>query len=116
VIAVLPKGSFFGDYQILFQITSNVSFKVPSGIDVQLMVLKKNTFLSLCSEYPRYASFLRQRALQRRCYFQELIDQAPKKVAPAENNLSLEIFDGHAENVSQLTIIKTDNRLDVIEE
>mmetsp|Transcript_4810 Transcript_4810/g.4463 ORF Transcript_4810/g.4463 Transcript_4810/m.4463 type:complete len:153 (-) Transcript_4810:304-762(-) len=66
----LPQYSYFGDYQVLYDLHSNIVFK--TGTEYQLtrfMCIKKKVFLALCELYPTTAENLRIRALERRFEF-----------------------------------------------
>ena len=86
-ILYLPKFSYFGDYQILFNLKSNLEFKTfsPDSLDnkaiksqlntlpyIIFMCVKDETFQDLCSLFPLTAKNLKQKALERR---KRLIDQ-----------------------------------------
>jgi hypothetical protein len=93
---ILPKGSFFGDYQIFFDLKSAYTFKTlwpndyskylpqddSSGDDDEVkpsdkvdenntfcMCVKKNFLLELCELYPETAINLKFRALERRHFY-----------------------------------------------
>jgi len=69
----LHEGSFFGDYQILFEMHSNFSYVAdPSAKeDTWCMSCNKDTFLMALVEFPNYQEFLTNRALMRRNHFKK---------------------------------------------
>jgi hypothetical protein len=70
--AILPEGSFFGDYQILFNIPSNYDFFTMNVGETWLMSISAENFLESTDVFPDYLQFLQQRALLRRNHFKEL--------------------------------------------
>lgn len=79
----LPKYSFFGDYQILFDLRANYSIKVTGkeeyGPDTVFskqektfcLCVNKDIFEHLCTQYPKSKYMIQQRALERRRVFME---------------------------------------------
>jgi hypothetical protein len=77
---ILPKHSFFGDYQMLFELKSVYNYKTYVKYDRTLspcqneaqqattvfMCLNKNVFKDLCELYPKTADNLKLRGLERR--------------------------------------------------
>lgn len=86
-ILYLPKYSYFGDYQILFNLKSNIVFKtlnnIPSEKDVNsgfqdnnlpdiiFMCVEKNMLNKLCDLFPQTAENIKRRALERRKRFMQ---------------------------------------------
>lgn len=81
-ILYLPKYSYFGDYQILYELKSNLVFKtVASSQDdkkngttektpeVIFMCIKQEDLLNLCALFPQTAENIKKRALERRHRF-----------------------------------------------
>ena len=69
IIAELPTNSFFGDYQILMDTRSNVSFEAPQDEKVICYTIDKTLFLNLVSKYPDHQQFYTERALATRRIF-----------------------------------------------
>ena len=79
-ILYLPKHSYFGDYQILSNVKSNIVFKTLSPnsddekqpeqmTDIIFMCIDKNTLQDLCELFPQTAENLKRRSLERRQRF-----------------------------------------------
>lgn len=83
----LPKYSYFGDFQILLELKSNMEYKTPpvpketenehvhkfidNMPDIQLMCVSKEKLLQLCDLFPQTAENIKQRARERRIRFME---------------------------------------------
>ena len=75
----LPKGSWYGDYQILLNITTN--WDVEAGLDskksqgslpinmMQVYELPAQEFRDVCDNYPDLRKFILVRSMVRRAYF-----------------------------------------------
>jgi len=77
---ILPKYSFFGDYQVLFELKSVYNYKTYVKYDrlksptenenetstTVFMCIDKKVFTNLCELYPKTANNLRFRGLERR--------------------------------------------------
>lgn len=81
-ILYLPKFSYFGDYQILSNLKSNIVFKTLSPNndddrtgtsepmpDIIFMCISKNELLELCDLFPQTAENIKRRSLERRQRF-----------------------------------------------
>lgn len=81
-ILYLPKFSYFGDYQILFNLKSNIVFKTlahttddKKGMsnepmpDIIFMCIEKKLLLEFCDLFPQTAENIKRRALERRKRF-----------------------------------------------
>ena len=81
-ILYLPKFSYFGDYQILFNLKSNIVFRTlahtpddKKGLnsepmpDIIFMCIDKNLLLEFCELFPQTAQNIKRRALERRKRF-----------------------------------------------
>ena len=81
-ILYLPKFSYFGDYQILSNLKSNIVFKTLSPNneddrtgsaepmpDIIFMCISKNEILELCDLFPQTAENIKRRSLERRQRF-----------------------------------------------
>jgi len=65
--SILPQYSFFGDYQILFDLSSIISYKTVSQVaPIVFMCLNKRVFLNLCELYPNTGKNIRLQSLERR--------------------------------------------------
>lgn len=85
----LPKYSFFGDYQIIEDLKSNIVFKTsPGKINTLFMCVDRKTLLRLLKIFPKTHEMLRNRSLNRRLKFLEqmkrLDDQSELKALPVE--------------------------------
>lgn len=78
----LPKYSYFGDFQILLELKSNMEYRTPKKgkndtrqtyqdtmPEIQLMCVSKDKILQLCDLFPQTAENIRQRARERRMRF-----------------------------------------------
>ncbi|CDW90866.1 cation channel family protein [Stylonychia lemnae] len=67
---MLPQYGVFGDYQIIYDLKSNITMKTPpTGQDVRFMCISKKVFLNLCELFPTTAENLRVLSLKRRYHF-----------------------------------------------
>ena len=84
-ITTLVKGSFFGDYQILFGVPSNFEFvanylwknkreddEKESSYATWLLTCEKKRFLKIMSNFPEFELFLRYRAELRRAHWHKI--------------------------------------------
>ena len=79
VIADLGEGSWFGDFNIFFGLTSQYQYiacssqctsqEEPEDQQVRCLACPADRLLTLCEEYPKVSRFLYKRALVRRNYF-----------------------------------------------
>lgn len=83
-ILYLPKYSYFGDYQILCKLKSNLIFKTLSKEhakqksqsidcipDILFMCVSKERLLQLCSLFPQTAENIKRKSLERRARFMQ---------------------------------------------
>jgi len=81
-ILYLPKYSYFGDFQILFNLKSNLVYKTLDNIvddknkgyqeslpDILFMCIEKDKLMSLCDLFPQTAENIKERARERRIRF-----------------------------------------------
>ena len=80
-ILYLPKYSYFGDYQILYNLKSNIVFKTLPHLDerkngpadpmpdIIFMCISKKDLLDLCELFPQTAENIKRRSLERRLRF-----------------------------------------------
>ena len=66
---MLPTFSYFGDYQILYELKSQVQFKAGENKLLITMCLDKNKLLEMMEDYPEARKFYMERAWQRRIEF-----------------------------------------------
>lgn len=66
---VLPSNSFFGEYQILFELQSNIIFKTSSTLETRFMCVQKKILLNLCEMFPGTCAKLKLMGLERRRHF-----------------------------------------------
>eukprot|EP00347_Sterkiella_histriomuscorum_P018484 403345342 len=77
---LLPQYSVFGDYQIFYDLKSNINFKTKSkGENVRFMCVAKKVFLNLCDLFPITAENLRVQGLRRRAFFTKAMEQLDSK-------------------------------------
>jgi len=69
---ILPTFSYFGDYQILFDLKSQILYKSGDGKPLITLCLKAETLLRLVNEYPEARKFYMERAWQRRIEFRRM--------------------------------------------
>ena len=87
----LPKGSWYGDYQILLNITSN--WDIEAGLDMkgkasnslptdmmQVYELPAEEFMDLMNQYIDYRRFILVRSLVRRAYFKKAFDDNMQEI------------------------------------
>lgn len=79
----LPKFSFFGDYQILYKLKSNIIFRTLSefpenqknaltkNVECNFMCIKQEELISLCELFPQTADNIKKRSLERRYRFMQ---------------------------------------------
>ena len=83
-ILYLPKYSYFGDYQILCKLKSNLVFRTLSKEqakaksnsidfipDILFMCVSKERLLQLCSLFPQTAENIKRKSLERRARFMQ---------------------------------------------
>lgn len=78
----LPKHSYFGDYQILFDLRANFTVKVGGIIEYDqeknkmdrtfFLCVKEGTFNELCKEFPKSKYVIQKQSLERRKVFMEV--------------------------------------------
>ena len=81
-ILYLPKYSYFGDYQILHNLKSNIIFrtltpastdeskrKKEQEMDILFMCIDREVLLELCELFPQTAENIKKRSLERRTKF-----------------------------------------------
>jgi signal-transduction protein with cAMP-binding, CBS, and nucleotidyltransferase domain len=81
-ILYLPKYSYFGDYQILYNLKSNILFKTLAHTpedkkngnfepmpDIIFMCISKDVLQELCELFPQTADNIKRRSLERRQRF-----------------------------------------------
>ena len=51
-LSMLPSGSFFGDYQILFELKSNYEFMSTVEDETWCMTIPREEFIEICEEFP----------------------------------------------------------------
>ena len=73
IIAELPRYSYFGDYQVLLDCFSNVSFVAGISEKVIWYTLQKERFVELLSQFPGHMQFYTERALSTRRLYKLLI-------------------------------------------
>jgi hypothetical protein len=69
---VLPTYSYFGDYQILYDLRSQISYKAGDGDMNRICItlnLKKDILLAMMDDYPEARRFYMERSWQRRIEF-----------------------------------------------
>ncbi len=83
-ILYLPKYSYFGDYQILYNLKSNIVFKTLAHTpadktstvaepmpDIYFMCIAKDILNDLCDLFPQTADNIKRRSLERRHRFMQ---------------------------------------------
>ena len=79
-ILYLPKYSYFGDFQILFDLKSNLIYKTHEQPlkneqevlpDILFMCVEKKKIQQLCSLFPQTAENIKERARERRIRFMQ---------------------------------------------
>lgn len=87
-LSTIPRYSWYGDFQILlaeespFLVRAHLPRKkTKTGVGaistgcVQVFKLQAKIFLRILAEYPEYQRFMTQRALERRAYFTQRLDE-----------------------------------------
>lgn len=72
-LAVLPTHGYFGDYQILLDTRSNVSFKSHTKSKVICYTINKDKFIRLLNAHPSHTQFFMERAMCTRRLFKRLV-------------------------------------------
>lgn len=73
---LLPQYSFFGDYQLLYDLRSNIVFRTSQKFSkTKCMCVKRSVFIKLCEQFPHTAENLKMRSLERRSYFLHKMQQ-----------------------------------------
>eukprot|EP00347_Sterkiella_histriomuscorum_P006194 403353701 len=103
-ITILPLGSFFGDYQILFNLPSNYSFQSFSSYQTLCMTISAHKFLQICEQFPKFHSFLCQRALMRRNHFKM------EEFKAKQNNLASRSRGRRLETEAEIIKVKSKKR------
>ena len=66
----LPQYSYFGDYQIIYDLKSNIVFRAANlQENTFFMCVSKKVFLNLCELFPSTAENIKARSLERRAFF-----------------------------------------------
>lgn len=82
----LSKGSYFGDFHVLFKTKAgNMSYmagtarlrthKVASLHSVSVMLLDGPKFKQICNDFPEFGQQMRQRAMIRRSHFKKIVEE-----------------------------------------
>ena len=66
---VLPTYSYFGDYQILFDLKSQILYKAKENKLLITLCLEKEKLIELMEDFPEARKFYVERAWQRRIEF-----------------------------------------------
>lgn len=53
-LTVLPQGSYFGDYQIIFNLPSNLQYSSYGASETLIMSISSKKFLNICEQFPRF--------------------------------------------------------------
>jgi hypothetical protein len=88
---VLPQYSFFGEYQLMYDLKSNIVFKTTEKEEKTIfMCVSKKDFLNLCDLFPKSTEILRRMGLERRDHWIEtmirLDDHSPIKAIRTKIN------------------------------
>lgn len=94
----MPKFSYFGDYQILYNLKSNIVFKTLANYaqenkkmselpDIIFMCICKQNLTNLCELFPQTAENIKRKSLERRKRFMQQKDaQKSKKKDATQGN------------------------------
>jgi signal-transduction protein with cAMP-binding, CBS, and nucleotidyltransferase domain len=96
-ILYLPKFSYFGDYQILYNLKSNIVFRTLSNYaqenkkmselpDIIFMCICKNNLMNLCELFPQTAENIKRKSLERRKRFMQQKDAQKSKKKETQGN------------------------------
>jgi hypothetical protein len=66
---ILPTYSYFGDYQILYNLKSQLTYQAGDGKLLVTLCLKKQKLLQMMEDYPEARKFYMDRAWARRSEF-----------------------------------------------
>ena len=69
---LLPTYSFFGDYQILMNLKSQINYRSGDTDNTYTMCLKRGRFLKLMEDYPDAKRYYEKRARERRIEFRRV--------------------------------------------
>ena len=82
---LLPTYSYFGDYQLILNLRSQIVYKSGDHDITYTMCIKRSRFLKLLEEYPDAKRFYVQRAVDRRVEFRRKMKKHMAKVAVQQN-------------------------------
>ena len=143
-ILYLPKFSYFGDYQILFNLKSNIRFKtlehypedknkakIEQLPDIIFMCVSRDKLIEFCDLFPQTAENIKRKSLERRKRFMDMKktnslkwkhqqESAPSKTL--EEDCNLEDFDSDEEHENgesqkedmKVYLSKLNERIDVL--
>lgn len=88
----LPQHSFFGEYQILFDLRSNFWVKVGGKVEGDLartmfLAIDRETVMRLTELYPKSKLMIQKRGLQRRAVFLQQFDRVKKFTKKQQDKL-----------------------------
>ena len=86
---ILPTGSYFGDYQILFDVRSQIIYKNISNKVLICLCISRNKLIELMDDYPEARKIYIERAWLRRIEFrrrQKAFVQALEQIDFDEQN------------------------------
>lgn len=86
---VLPTHSYFGDYQILFDLKSQFVYKCESGRNLTCLCLKKNKLKEFMDDYQDARTFYRERAWLRRIEFRRRMKKHQHKLKAKQSQKNL---------------------------
>lgn len=72
IIVRLPSNSYFGDYQILFELKSQLIYRSGDNDHTYTMCLKKSKLKELLDDYPEAKKYYEKRAWERRIEFRRV--------------------------------------------
>ena len=99
---ILPTYSYFGDYQILYDLKSQITYKAGDGNLNKLCItlcLKKNKLLEMMEDYPEARKFYMERSWQRRIEFRRRMKKFHEQFEKLEyKNGDKKLFDTNNED------------------
>ena len=112
-IATIPYHGYFGDYQILLNTNSNLSFKAPVNKPVICYKLDKQTFLTLLNDYKGHYDHYLSKAVENRREYKVMVKQRYLEIRQAYDNYvqSLQIRQKYVTNQGELENIELQKRI-----
>lgn len=90
-VIALPQFSFFGDYQLLMGVRSNVGYFSDYDGDTVCLTIDGTIFLNNCREFNGHFDFFHERASARRKYFRRILIEYRETKLQVERGMTPEL-------------------------